>query len=162
MAQEDTSRGLGLAEAELTERVADTMKAASRSYVEALIKELSNAGFTDLTPSTTALLSLIPSTGAQAASLAQIAGKSKQAVAKLAQELEAEGYVQRVPDPNDKRGQLILLTGRGNGVVREGARIKAILGREAISLLGTERMERLNHDLQSLTQILSLRTLKDH
>lgn len=149
------SPGLGIAEAELTERVADAMKAASRSYVEALVRDLTGLGFGGLTPSSAALLGRIPGQGVQAAVLAQLTGRSKQAVAKLIAELEEGGYVRRTPDPADRRGQLVLLTDRGDGVVAEGARVKARLAEEAIGLLGAETMQRLHRDLDALAELLS-------
>ncbi len=150
-------RELGIAEAELTERVADAMKAASRSYVEALVRDLASAGFKGLTPSTAALLGWIPAEGVQAALLAQMTGRSKQAVAKLIAELEQGGYVRRMMDPSDRRGQLVLLTDHGDSVVEEGARIKARLAEEAVGLLGAKNLERLHNDLNALAKLLSRR-----
>lgn len=151
------SDSLGVAEAELTERVANAMKAASRSYVEALVKDLEAAGFTGLTPSTVSLLGRIPDDGVQAVALARSVGHSKQAIAKFIGELELGGYVLRVPDPGDKRAQLILLTETGALAVQQGVQIKANLAEQAIGLLGSEAMERLHEDLNALAMLLSKR-----
>ncbi len=153
----DKHAGLGMDEAALTEQVADAMKAASRAYVEALVRDLAVAGYTGLTPAKTALISRIPADGATASALAQVASRSKQAVGKLVLELENAGYVRRIPDPDDKRGQLAVLTDRGRQVVEDGVRIKARLAMQASAVLGEERMERLHRDLEALTRLLASR-----
>lgn len=148
-------RTLGIAEAELTERVADSMKVASRSYVEAVLRALVAAGFDGLTPATASLLSAVPEEGVQAAALAERTDRSKQAVSKLIEELEAGGYVKRAPVPKDRRGQLVILTKRGRAVVDAGARIKGGLAERAAEILGADEMIRLQRDLDALAALFA-------
>ena len=61
--------------------------------------------------------------------MAAKAGITKQAVGQLVDELEAMGYVQRVPDPTDARARLVVYTDRGRAAMFEGlaalARVEA-------------------------------------
>ena len=62
--------------------------------------------------------------GAAQSRLAQELGISKQAVQQLVDELEAEGVVQRVPNPDDARGKLVVLTAKGAAALRDSNRVK--------------------------------------
>jgi len=62
--------------------------------------------------------------GAPQSRVAAELGISKQAVQQLVDELEAEGIVERVPNPEDARGKLVRLTGRGAAALRDSNRIK--------------------------------------
>jgi DNA-binding MarR family transcriptional regulator len=48
--------------------------------------------------------------------LAERAHMTKQAMAELVAHLEAQGYVERIPDPNDGRAELVRTTTRGRAV----------------------------------------------
>src|SRR5512132_2209960 len=51
--------------------------------------------------------------GSRLTELAERAGLTKQAVGEAATELERLGYVERVPDPSDRRAKIIKLTPSG-------------------------------------------------
>jgi DNA-binding MarR family transcriptional regulator len=58
----------------------------------------------------------------------------KSNITQLVDRLEADGLVERQPDPNDRRARLATLTGAGRKAVREGARVqeaaeKSLLGK---------------------------------
>jgi DNA-binding MarR family transcriptional regulator len=48
----------------------------------------------------------------------------KSNVTQLVDRLEADGLVERAPDPNDRRSRLAVLTDRGRSAYTEGARIQ--------------------------------------
>jgi DNA-binding MarR family transcriptional regulator len=54
--------------------------------------------------------------GTRVSVLAQRAHLTKQAMAQLVAHLEAHGYVERVPDPADRRAKLVRATARGQEV----------------------------------------------
>ena len=62
--------------------------------------------------------------GAPQSSVAADLGISKQAVQQLIDELEAEGIVERVANPDDARAKLVMLTAKGAAALRDSNRIK--------------------------------------
>jgi DNA-binding MarR family transcriptional regulator len=122
---------LGIVEADLTERVADAMRRASRAYVSTLVEALVAGGYDGLTPASLSLLSRVPDAGAKTIHLARETGRTKQATGKIVAELEVHGYVRRGPDPSDGRAQLVRRTDRGAAALAEGVKVKAELSRRA-------------------------------
>ncbi|MGH2917284.1 MAG: MarR family transcriptional regulator [Solirubrobacteraceae bacterium] len=57
--------------------------------------------------------------GVRVTTLAERAGMSRQAITYLIRELEGKGYLERHPDPSDRRATLVHLTERGEAAVRE-------------------------------------------
>lgn len=138
---------LGLANAELTERLAHAMAATAHAYVVALVRELARRGYDDLTPSSARLLSRIEATGSRATSLAKILGRTKQAIGQTVTELELRGYVERVADPRDARARLIRRTPRGTQVLAAGSEIRRDLDEMMVAALGTDELQQLEHGL---------------
>ena len=77
--------------------------------------------------------------GAPQAAIATSLGISKQAVQQLVDELEAEGVVSRIPNPEDARGKLVILTARGAEAIREGNRVKRQIEQRYRERLGEAR-----------------------
>jgi DNA-binding MarR family transcriptional regulator len=76
--------------------------------------------------------------GSRLTELAERAGLTKQAVGEAATELERLGYVERVPDPSDRRAKIIKLTPSGVDACLTGRRIFAEIEREWAEELGEE------------------------
>lgn len=147
---------LGIVEADLTERVADAMRKASRAYVATLLQALAAKGYDGLTPASLSLLARVPSTGARTVDLARETGRTKQATGKIVMELEAHGYVQRGPDPADGRAQLVRQTDRSSAALAEGVNVKADLSKKAGAVLSAEALVRLYGDLSRLEAAITL------
>jgi DNA-binding MarR family transcriptional regulator len=78
-----------------------------------LFATLADQGHPDLRPQHGAVLAYLDAEGSRATDLARRSGQHKQVVGKLIDELEALGYVERRPDPADRRAKLIVPTERG-------------------------------------------------
>jgi DNA-binding MarR family transcriptional regulator len=74
---------------------------------------LAAAGFDDYRPSHQPLLQWLGPDGDRVSDLAQHAGMTRQSMAELVDYLEAHGYIERVPDPSDRRAVLVRRTERG-------------------------------------------------
>ena len=86
--------------------------------------------------------------------LAERAQITKQAMAQLVAHLEGHGYVERVPDPSDRRAKLVRTTARGRevfGVVRE---FLAAVDARLAARLGEAKVRRLRALLQELNEAL--------
>ena len=64
-------------------------------------------------------------------------------VTQLVDRLEADGFVERQFDPNDRRSRLAVLTTAGRQSCREGSRIKAEAEADLLAALSAEEAEQL-------------------
>lgn len=71
-------------------------------------------------PSHSAVFAQIRPEGSRLTALARGANMSPQAMGELVDELEELGYVERKPDPTDRRAKLIVLTPRGRQCIEAG------------------------------------------
>jgi DNA-binding MarR family transcriptional regulator len=71
-------------------------------------------------PSHSAVFAQIDRRGSRLTTLARGANMTPQAMGELVDELEEMGYVERRPDPSDRRAKLIMLTERGAACVDAG------------------------------------------
>jgi DNA-binding MarR family transcriptional regulator len=93
--------------------------------------------------------------GTQVSELARRAQITKQSMAELVAHLERHGYVERVPDPGDRRAKLVRATARGREVYASAREVIAEIEREWTALLGARKMRRLRELLQQLNEELA-------
>jgi DNA-binding MarR family transcriptional regulator len=95
------------------------------SLQEELFAKLAAAGYNDLHPRHGAVLAYLDEDGIRATELAELSGRHKQIIGRMIDELEELGYVERRPDPEDRRAKLIFPTKRGLEQVRLGDEVIA-------------------------------------
>jgi DNA-binding MarR family transcriptional regulator len=95
------------------------------SLQDELFERLSDAGYDDLQPRHGAVLAFLDEDGIRATELARLSGRHKQVIGRIVDELEELGYVERRPDPVDRRAKLIFPTERGLEQVRLGDEVIA-------------------------------------
>ncbi|MFD8001426.1 MarR family winged helix-turn-helix transcriptional regulator [Streptomyces mirabilis] len=78
-----------------------------------LFTALAEQGFDDIQPRAGAVLAYLRADGIRASELARVSGQHKQVIGSLVDDLERLGYVERKPDPGDRRAKLICPTERG-------------------------------------------------
>ncbi|MFE2045638.1 MarR family winged helix-turn-helix transcriptional regulator [Streptomyces sp. NPDC059477] len=78
-----------------------------------LFTTLADQGFDDIQPRTGAVLAYLRPEGIRASELARLSGQHKQVIGTLVDDLERLGYVERAPDPADRRAKLVRPTDRG-------------------------------------------------
>jgi DNA-binding MarR family transcriptional regulator len=79
-------------------------------------------------------------------------GVTSQAVSKMVRELEALGYVERTPAPEDARVRLVGLSERGRAVIAAGRAERARVNRELAAVLGEERIHAAARTLKDALQ----------
>lgn len=114
---------------------------------------LAEAGFDDLRPAHTAVFQHIEAEGTRLTDLAERAQITKQSMGYLVDYLEQRGYLERRPDPSDRRAALITLTDRGWEQVQAALKIIAAIEEEWTGGLGRPRMEQLRELLGELRQV---------
>ena len=114
---------------------------------------LAEAGFEDLRPAHTAVFQHIEAEGSRLTDLARRAQITKQSMGYLVDDLEQRGYLERRPDPTDRRAALICLSERGWQQVRAALAIIARVEEEWARELGDQRIEQLRELLRELGQL---------
>jgi DNA-binding MarR family transcriptional regulator len=103
-----------------------------------LYRELRELGFDDIAPRHGVVFAYLPADGIRATELARLSGQHKQVIGKSIDELEALGYVERRPDPGDRRAKLVAPTSRGLAQIRASDMIMAEIGERHRRWLGAK------------------------
>jgi DNA-binding MarR family transcriptional regulator len=85
-------------------------------YAQDIDAALGEAGFEDVRPAAANVFPFVPPEGITVSELAELARVRKQTMAQAVDQLEGTGYVERRPNPNDRRSRLVFLTQRGASV----------------------------------------------
>jgi DNA-binding MarR family transcriptional regulator len=129
-----------------------------RPYEALLTKihaELAAAGYADSYPSWgTNIFHHLRGGGLRLTELAERTHTTKQALRYTINQLEAAGYVERVPDPTDGRAKIIRFTERGWQLRRVGDEIVASIEHEFVQRLGEERMRQFEALMKDVSSVL--------
>lgn len=98
------------------------------------------------------MLAYLDPAGVRATELSRLSGQHKQIVGTLVDELEALGYVERRPDPSDRRAKLIRPTVRGLDQMRTADAIMADMQRRHAQRLGAEDYARFKRMFTDITE----------
>jgi DNA-binding MarR family transcriptional regulator len=112
------------------------------------------AGFGDVRPAYEPVFRVLAPEGNRVTDLATRAGMSKQAMGYLVDYLVQRGYLERVPDPTDRRAQVVRRTERGWEVNRTARRVVEQVQAEWAHELGEERMSQLLERLRDLFELV--------
>jgi DNA-binding MarR family transcriptional regulator len=125
---------------------------ALRTLTEGAHSSLAQLGHPGTRPAHAFAFQAIGADGTTAGELARALGVSKQAAAKMIDELERAGYVTRTHDPSDGRRKLIVLTPRAIEFLElSAAEFDAIADRWR-NRLGEPRFEQLLDDLEEVVR----------
>jgi DNA-binding MarR family transcriptional regulator len=113
---------------------------ASRIVNRHVVEGLHARGYTDLRSTHTTLLSNIDLAGSTVTVAADRAGITKQAMGRLATELEAAGYLRATGDPTDARARVLQLTKTGRRLMSDSLEVMAELERRYARLFGRARL----------------------
>ncbi len=89
--------------------------------------------------------------GTRQADLVQRSGLTKQAVQQFIDELAADGIVERIRDPQDGRGRIVVFTQRGREVLADANVVKRRVEERFRRKLGAERFRELLAALKDLS-----------
>src|ERR1700739_68466 len=127
-----------------------------RGLFSGLRRRLRGLAIDDLTPSQTAALTRLWKEGASSASgLAGAEGVRPQSMATIVAALEQRGLIERTPDPEDGRRQVVSLTGRGRRRAESDRQARQEWLARAIQERYSERERRVILDALSLLERLT-------
>ncbi|MGP3934681.1 MarR family winged helix-turn-helix transcriptional regulator [Nonomuraea sp. KM88] len=113
---------------------------------------LAERGHSEVSPRHGAILAYLDAGGVRATELARLSGRHKQIVGRLVDELEALGYVERRPDPADRRAKLVVPTERGLDQQRHADEIIADIERRHAGTIGEPAYAQLRRALKAITE----------
>ena len=121
---------------------------------EALIERLSASGHPQVRYAHGNVFQYLDDAGTRVSVLAERAGVSKQAMAQLVAHLEAHGYVERIPDPSDRRAKLVRTTAHGRAVFAIAREFVADVEARVGARLGEAKVAQLRALLRELGEAL--------
>ena len=125
---------------------------AYRSMEQQVHAEVVAAGF-EATLAQARLFARISEQGLRLTDLAESAQVTKQTAAYLVEQLEALGYVERVPHPTDARARLVRLAPRGRQAQALASTVEARIEAEWAAHLGADDWKHLHASLARLREI---------
>jgi DNA-binding MarR family transcriptional regulator len=115
-------------------------------------EKLAEQGHPDIRPRHGAVLAYLDREGTRATVLARLSGRPKQVVTTLVDELTELGYVERRPDPEDRRAKLVVPTDRGLDEIRRCDAIVRAIERRFARQIGAEALSRMKESLAQLAE----------
>lgn len=150
----------------MSRRLPDTNARAAPENLGVLLREpflalteqihdrLAERGHPEIRPAHGNVFQFLDDQGTRVSVLAERAQMTKQSMAELVAHLEAHGYVERIPDPSDRRAKLVRATRRGRSTFKIA--LDAIAEAEArwTDRLGEQKARRLRELLEELNAAL--------
>jgi DNA-binding MarR family transcriptional regulator len=138
----------------MPENLAILLREPFRTMNEELIGMLAARGHPEVRYAHGSVFQFLDDAGTRVSVLAERAQITKQAMAQLVVHLEAHGYVERVPDPSDRRAKLVRTTARGRDVFSVVREFLAEVDTRLAARLGEAKVRRLRALLQDLNEAL--------
>ncbi len=132
------------------ENLAILLREPFRAMTDRLHRRLAERGHPQVRAAHGAVLQFLDDAGTRVGVLAERAAMTKQSMAELVARLEAHGYVERVPDPDDGRARLVRATARGREVFALAHELVEEVDRELADTMGAKKLHRLRALLEEL------------
>jgi DNA-binding MarR family transcriptional regulator len=127
------------------------LRAARRAYGAAIRAALADAGCDDMPRNGSYVIGAIARTGASLSQIITGLGVSKQAAGQLVDTLVTRGYLDRSPDPDDRRRLTVTLTERGHAAATV---IRSVIERVDADLAGRVGAEHVAHTRATLAALI--------
>jgi DNA-binding MarR family transcriptional regulator len=120
------------------------------SLQDELFARLADQGHPGLRPRHGLVIPYLDEDGIRATELARLSGRHKQIVGRLLDELEQLGYVERLPDPSDRRAKLVVPSKRGLELMQLGDEIVAEIERRHAQAAGPKLYAQFRNELRAV------------
>lgn len=138
---------------EVRRSIGQKLLRVARLYDHRAIERLQRRGH-PLREAHTRLFPHLDFDGIRLTDLALRAGITKQSAQQLVDELVAEGYLKRQPDPADGRAKLIVLTPKGIRGVADGISVLGTVEAELAAVVGDRGMAAFARSLDAMLEVL--------
>jgi DNA-binding MarR family transcriptional regulator len=140
---------------ERPENLAILLREAFVALNDLAVERLAERGHGAVRPAHGAVFQYLDDAGTTVSVLAERAQMTKQSMAELVRHLETHGYVDRVPDPQDRRAKLVQATDRGRDVFAIVREFVVELEQQLTATLGAGRISRLRDDLEAVRETVA-------
>jgi DNA-binding MarR family transcriptional regulator len=123
------------------------------AMVEEFRGELEQGEFDDIRPTHGCVFRYMNQRGLRLTEIAERANMTKQSAGEVVDDLVARGYVERFPDPDDRRAKLVRLTERGEAAQAYGFRLLAEIEERWGERYGAERIAGLRAMLEEIAAV---------
>jgi DNA-binding MarR family transcriptional regulator len=130
------------------------LRLALQHWTQAVESALDEAGFGDVRPHHANVFTFARPSGIPVSELTKLSHVRKQTMAQVVEELEQLGYVERRPDPHDRRARLVFLTKRGEAVRPVAMAASRRVEARWSELMDPSNLESLRRSLQDLLALL--------
>jgi DNA-binding MarR family transcriptional regulator len=137
-----------------TKNLAVLLREPFRAGTELLHQRFAERGHPEIRPPHGNVMQFLDDEGTRVSVLAERAQITKQSMAELVAHLERLGYVERVPDPRDRRAKLVRATPRGKQLYAIAREVVAELEAEWTRRIGEAEMRQLRELLERLNAAL--------
>jgi DNA-binding MarR family transcriptional regulator len=124
----------------------------SQAETAELIRRLHVAGHQSVQASYVSLLGNVDTEGTRIVAIAQRTGSTRQAVSQLVKAIEAAGFLERVPDPDDGRGVIVRHTAAGRRLLTDALQAMADIEAGYETVIGPSRMRALKKALTDIAE----------
>jgi DNA-binding MarR family transcriptional regulator len=130
------------------------LREAQQAYSTALRGALTAGGYNDIPKNGLFIIGgLARGDGVPISRLVQTLGITKQGAGQLVDTLVRRGYLERTPDPHDRRQQIVTLTQRGQAAAEIQTTARAALDDELESSVGALAVENARRTLVALIEL---------
>lgn len=116
-------------------------------------EELEQSEFSDIRLVHGCVFRYMKERGLRLTEIAERGNMTKQSAGEVVDDLVARGYVERVPDPDDRRAKLVRLTERGEAAQSAGFRLLAEIEKRWGERYGAERIADLRATLEEIAAV---------
>jgi len=128
---------------------------SSTLFNEIILKELHILGYTDITPALLGVFAFLAEAEPLSIStLANSLGQTRQAAHKNVGKLESAGYLELANRPQNQKEKMIVLTEKGEALVRHSLRVIAQTQEKMAGFIGSDAFEEYLKKQQELTAFL--------
>lgn len=128
------------------------MEIATEALFVEFRTELEAAGYADIRPTHGCVFRFVREDGMRLTDLASLAGMTKQSIGEIVDDLTDRDYVQRIPDPADRRAKLICLTEKGEQAQRVGYGLFGQLEQRWGERFGADRVAAMRDLLEEIAR----------
>jgi DNA-binding MarR family transcriptional regulator len=123
---------------------------ASEALFAEFREQLVESGYGDIRPTHGCVFRFVHEDGMRLTELSALAGMTKQSIGEIVDDLAERGYVERFPDPADRRAKLIRLTPKGEEAQAVGLSLFAKLEQRLGERHGPKRIAQLRKLLEEI------------
>lgn len=144
---------IGLSKAPVRIPLHGLLEFAYNAVIEEFRDELERSGFSDIRLVHGCVFRYMNERGLRLTEIAERGNMTKQSAGEVVDDLVALGYVERVPDPDDRRAKIVRFTERGEAAQSAGFRLLAEIEKRWGERYGAERIAGMRATLEEIAAV---------